>query len=135
MMSKEIDHDIKLLKQDIAIHRMYLGPYPLNASDKDKWDKICHENRHIAKSINTKINKYNLIVPLIDRQKFLVEFDKLCEEILKNCEHSKEKIVKIEEVKREIPTAIDHKDDLFGIMFRAVCDLFTFKEKKKGVDS
>lgn len=134
-MSKEIDQDVKLLKQDITVHRMYLGPYPLSVLDKDKWDKICDENRHVAKSINSKINKYNLIVPLIDRQKFLIEFDKLCEEILKNGEHSKEKIVKIVELKQEIPTAVAHKDDLFGIFFRAVCDLLTLKEKKKDVDN
>lgn len=133
-MSKEIDADIKLLKEDITTHRMYLGPYPLSASDKEKWDTICAENRLLAKSINTKINKYNLIVPLIDRQKFLVEFDKLCEEILKNGEHSKQKIVKIKELKQETSKVVSDKD-LFGIMFRIVCDLFTLKEKKKDVDN
>lgn len=134
MMSKEIDQDIQLLKQDISVHRMYLGSYPLSASDKDKWDKICDQNRHLAKSINSKINKYNLIVPLINRQKFLIEFDKLCEEILKDGEHSREKIVKIVELKQEPSTAVNHNEDLFGLIYRAACDLLSLK-KKKDVDN
>lgn len=109
---------------------MPLGPYPLTEEDVSKWERICQMNKELASSINMKINKYNLIVPLLNKQKFHVEFDKISDDILKNGVHS---VIKAKEnvnvVKTECVSTNDSAD-LFGVFFKAVSDLITFKEKK-----
>lgn len=70
-MSKEIDSDIELLKEVIRNERMYLGPHPLNETDSEKWQKIYESNKLLAHSLNAKINTYNLIVPLLNKQSFI----------------------------------------------------------------
>lgn len=71
-MAKEIDQDIQFLKNDLKTDRSHLGPYPLNEADEKKWIKIYVENKYLADTINKKINKYNLIVPLMNKQKLHV---------------------------------------------------------------
>lgn len=131
-MSKEIDHDIELLKQDIRNERMVLGPYPLNKADEVKWQRICEGNRDLVKTLNSKINKYNLIVPLINRQKFYVEIEKILDDTLKNGPHSMKK-VEVED-KQEIKTVIMENDDLFGTLLKAFEEVFTLKDKKSVQD-
>lgn len=129
-MSKEIDEDIEQLKLEIRKDRQYLGPYPFKDNDETKWQRIYESNKELAESINNKINTFNLIVPLLNKQKFHVEFDKICVDILKNGVHSvmkddKENICVVNE-----NVKIDN-DDLFGIFFKAVGDLLSFKKDKK----
>ncbi|KAL0883450.1 hypothetical protein ABMA27_016829 [Loxostege sticticalis] len=131
-MSKEIDHDIELLKQDIRNERMVLGPYPLNKADEVKWQRICEGNRDLVKTLNSKINKYNLIVPLINRQKFYVEIEKILDDTLKHGPHSMKK-VEVED-KQEIKTVIMENDDLFGTLLKAFEEVFTLKDKKSVQD-
>ncbi|KAJ0176841.1 hypothetical protein K1T71_008020 [Dendrolimus kikuchii] len=126
-MSKEIDQDIELLKDDMKSERMYLGPYPLANEDIPKWDRICKSNKEIVESINKKINTYNLIVPLINKQKFHVKYDDICEDILKNGKHSVIKAVTVE--KRVETVAIN--DDMFALFFKALGDLVSFNKEKK----
>ncbi|VVD05897.1 unnamed protein product [Leptidea sinapis] len=91
--------------------------------------KLNESNKDLAKSINTKINTYNLIVPLLNKQKFHVEFDEMCEDILKNGLHS---VIKDEDIKKQ-PTgqALDKDDDIIGVFFKAVSELFTFNPQKR----
>ncbi|KAJ8721831.1 hypothetical protein PYW08_004233 [Mythimna loreyi] len=130
-LAKEIDQEINGLKEEIRSDRMPLGPYPLSEADATKWERICELNRELASSINLKINKYNLIVPLLNKQKLHVEFDKICEDILKNGVHSvvKTKSENVNVVKTEYVSSSDGVD-LFGVFFKALGDLITFKEKK-----
>lgn len=127
-MSKEIDQDKQFLKGDVARERKYLGPYPLNEADLLKWEKICEENRYLAHTINSKINKYNLIVPLINKQKFHVVYEEMCDEILKNGTHSVERKCAVEEKKVEDEPI--NNDDIFALFFKAIGSLLTFERKK-----
>ncbi|XP_075977480.1 dnaJ homolog subfamily C member 28 [Anticarsia gemmatalis] len=129
-MSKEIDQDIDLLKKEVASERMYLGPFPLKDNDIAKWERIYQSNKELAQSINTKINTFNLIVPLMNKQKFHVEFDKMCKEILENGVHSvvREEKQKTQVIHDEVKT---DNDDLFGMLFKALGEMLSFKEKKK----
>lgn len=128
-MRKEIDQDVEALRKEIENDRKYLGPYPLKEDDVAKWKKIYECNKDLAQSINTKINTYNLIVPLMNKQKFHVEFDKICDEILKNGLHSVTKEnKKVDKVSSEVKN--DH-EDFFSVFFKAVGDLWTFNNEKK----
>lgn len=134
-MRKEIDKDIELLKEEIKRDRMVLGPFSLSDEDKVKWNKIYESNKNLAESINIKINNYNLIVPMIDKQKFHVEFDKICEDILENGLHS---VQSKESLEKKVPVSVTPTDgdDIIGIFFNALGELLTFnKGKKKNLDS
>ncbi|XP_068633458.1 LOW QUALITY PROTEIN: dnaJ homolog subfamily C member 28 [Battus philenor] len=133
-MRKEIDQDIELLKEEIKRDRMYLGPFPLSEEDKIKWDKIYESNKNLADSINIKINTYNLIVPILNKQKLHVEFDTICDDILRNGQHS---VPKTECIQKTMPenVPVGESGDIIGIFFSAVGELLSFKkEKKKHVD-
>lgn len=130
-MSKEIEQDIELLKEDIKKDRSYLGPYPLTDSDKTKWHTIYENNKLLAQSINIKINTFNLIVPLMNKQKFHVEFDSICEDILVNGVHSVPKTDTLG--KNEPQILVQESEDVLGVFFKALGDLFSFNEKKKSV--
>lgn len=131
-LAKEIDQEIDSLKEEIRSDRMYLGPYPLTEEDLTKWERIYESNKELASSINMKINKYNLIVPLMNKQKFHVEFDKICDEILKNGLHS---VARVEKENINVAKTNEHvgndSDDLFGIFFKGLGDLIMFKDKNK----
>lgn len=130
-MSKEIDADIELLKEEIRKDRMYLGPFPLNNEDSVRWRQICESNKLLAQSINVKINTFNLIVPLLNKQKFHIEFDKLCKDILENGLHSVHR-KKVEDPKVQ-KVVVQENDDIIGVFFKALGELLSFKgnEKKK----
>ncbi|CAH2254989.1 jg7213 [Pararge aegeria aegeria] len=131
-MCKEIDEDIEQLKEEIYKERMYLGPHPLNKTDYTKWLKIYESNKQLAESLNMKINTYNLIVPFIYKQKFHVEFDKICNEILINGKHSVEKQV---EKKYEQNVLVDNSHDLMGEFFKALGELLVGGKTKNKVGS
>ncbi|XP_047029763.1 dnaJ homolog subfamily C member 28 [Helicoverpa zea] len=131
-LAKEIEQEIADLKKEISSDRSPLGPYPLTEEEYSKWQIIYKHNKELASSINMKIDKYNLIVPLLNKQKFHVEFDKICDDILKNGIHSVVKPKKPENinvVKNEYLN--NDSGDLFGMFSKALIDLFTFKDFKK----
>ncbi|CAK1579919.1 unnamed protein product [Parnassius mnemosyne] len=134
-MRKEIDQDIEMLKEEIKRDRMALGPFPLNEEDKVKWEKVYESNKNLASSINLKINTYNLIVPMINKQKFHVEFDKICEDILQNGAHTAQSNENVD-MKRPVDAPTGHSDDFISILFSALGELLTFKkEEKKSVNN
>lgn len=133
-MSKEIDQDIELLKEEIRKDRMYLGPFPLNNEDSTKWRRICESNKLLAKSINVKINTFNLIVPLLNKQKFHIEFDKICQDIVENGRHSVHKR-QVDEIKVE-KVVVENNDDIIAVFFKALGELLSFKgNDKKKIDN
>lgn len=133
-MRKEIEQDIELLKEEIKKDRMYLGPYPLSEVDIPRWNRVYESNKELANSINNKINTYNLIVPLMNKQKFHIEFDKICNDILINGVHSVDK-GKVYEQKAQT-VSVQESDDIMGVFFKALGDLLTFRDsEKKKVDN
>lgn len=132
MMNKEIDQDIEALRMELQKDRMYLGQFPLCKTDDDKWNRIYEENKLLAKSINDKINKYNLIVPLMSKQRFHVEFDEMAHDVLENGRHSF-----VEEITpKKKDTVVVNKvsgGDFMGLFLKALFEVFRFgrEEKKK----
>ncbi|KAM3962681.1 LOW QUALITY PROTEIN: dnaJ homolog subfamily C member 28 [Aphomia sociella] len=125
-MAKEIDQDIEEQKE-VQRDRTTLGPYPLSSTEEEKWKQLCDTNRDLAKSINNKINTYNLIVPLINKQKFHVEIESIFEDVLKNGIDNTKAIV--ERKHPEVQTVIVHNsEDLFGVFFKALGELLNFKK-------
>ena len=78
LLDKEIRADIHQLKKKLFKGWVDLGAKPLTYRDHCKWFDILEKNcLPDLKSINIKINDYNLLVPAMSRQRLQVSLDQL----------------------------------------------------------
>lgn len=68
MLSKEIRDNIAAAREKLAIIREKLGPPPFSEQDEVRWDYHCAEFSQRLQEINEIINKYNFIVPFMEKQ-------------------------------------------------------------------
>lgn len=82
-LDKEIRSDLEKLKDKLASKWFSLGPKPLSRDDNHKWenfvDKYCLPD---VKTVNTKIDKFNLLVPALSRQRAHVRVEILLRKVL-----------------------------------------------------
>lgn len=81
-LKKEIRTEIDDLVENLTEKRSYYGELPLNESERNDWMNIVEQYERRADDINKKIDKYNLIVPILDQQMCQIQFDKIAEKIL-----------------------------------------------------
>lgn len=81
-LQKEIRIDIKDLEKILTEYRSYIGEVPLNSTDADEWSKVLERLEYRATDINKKINKYNLITPILDQQMCQIRFEKIADKVL-----------------------------------------------------
>ncbi|XP_036098508.1 dnaJ homolog subfamily C member 28 isoform X2 [Molossus molossus] len=72
LMQKEIKDTIDQLREAILVSRKKLGN-PMTPTEQKQWDHICEEFQEDIRKLNKRINDFNLVVPLLTRQK--VHFD------------------------------------------------------------
>ncbi|XP_057380406.1 dnaJ homolog subfamily C member 28-like isoform X2 [Daphnia carinata] len=84
MLEKDIRSEITNLKFRLEEGRRKLGKMPLTESEKFVWNKLLDELKDDVKQINKKINDYNLIVPLLNKQMVHVNLKKMSEKYLKD---------------------------------------------------
>ncbi|KAJ8879744.1 hypothetical protein PR048_020352 [Dryococelus australis] len=82
-LQKEIRVELELLRDSLGAKRARLGETPLTSSDVDEWQKILSSHEQMVKKLNSKINTYNLVVPLLTKQMSLVRLDREADIILK----------------------------------------------------
>lgn len=82
MLEKEIRSEITRVKGQLKERQAQLGPHPLNQSDHDAWERYLASLADDVKSINKKINDYNLVVPLLQKQMVHVNLNRLSEKCL-----------------------------------------------------
>ena len=75
----QLQKDIRELKEKIRremrSYRQTLGPSPLNRDNWEKWTNYCDRiEKEEVKSLNKMIEKFNLIVPNMNNQMFLYNF-------------------------------------------------------------
>lgn len=75
-LDKEIRHDIKRLKDGLLTKRAKLGPNPLTLEDSITWEQNLKEFEEKLPTINQKIDKFNMIVPILNKQRVHVNFQK-----------------------------------------------------------
>lgn len=68
LMQKEIKDTIDELRNAILVSRKKLGN-PMTVMEQKRWDQVCKEFEDNIKKLNKRINDFNLIVPLLTRQK------------------------------------------------------------------
>ena len=65
------------IKKEMREFRQRLGPAPLNKDSLDKWNDYCDRiEREDIRTLNKMIEKFNLIVPNMNNQIFLYNFQK-----------------------------------------------------------
>ncbi|XP_029400433.1 dnaJ homolog subfamily C member 28 [Mus pahari] len=72
LMQKEIKDTIEQLREALLVSRKKLGN-PLSPVEQKQWAQVCERFQENIRKLNKRINDFNLIVPILTRQK--VHFD------------------------------------------------------------
>ncbi|KAM7351183.1 dnaJ homolog subfamily C member 28 [Cochliomyia hominivorax] len=83
-LQRDIREALQQLKKDLASERVYYGEYPLKDMELQKWQKMLEKYEYEIQQINKNIDKYNLIVPILENQFFRVNLESIAEKILKD---------------------------------------------------
>ncbi|XP_078041002.1 dnaJ homolog subfamily C member 28-like isoform X2 [Augochlora pura] len=81
-LHKEIREETQWLRKQLIEKRNEVGPSPLNNTDKATWNKIIENLKSVTKRVNNKIDKYNLLVPILQKQMTHVKLENLANEVL-----------------------------------------------------
>ncbi|XP_075398465.1 dnaJ homolog subfamily C member 28 isoform X1 [Tenrec ecaudatus] len=68
LMQKEIKDTIEQLREAILASRRKLG-HPMTPNEQKQWDQVCEQFQENIRKLNKRIDDFNLIVPLLTRQK------------------------------------------------------------------
>ncbi|XP_065358174.1 dnaJ homolog subfamily C member 28 [Calliphora vicina] len=83
-LQRDIREALEQLKKNITAERCYFGEYPLVEMELQKWQDLLQKYDYEVQQINKNIDKYNLIVPILQNQFFRVNLQKIAEKILKD---------------------------------------------------
>ncbi|ALC40421.1 CG43322 [Drosophila busckii] len=84
MLSKDIRESAHKLKQQLRQERSYYGEWPLTQPEQQAaWQKFAQLHVDEVQQLNKLIDKYNLIVPILENQFFRLQLDKLAESVFK----------------------------------------------------
>ncbi|KAM4701484.1 dnaJ homolog subfamily C member 28 [Discoglossus pictus] len=75
LLQKEIRETIEKLRNEVLASRKKLG-HPLTLVKKKQWDEICGQLKDDIRQLNKRINDFNLVVPLLNRQMVHFNADK-----------------------------------------------------------
>lgn len=114
MLQKEIRYDVTALREALTAQRRTLGAsVPLSQIDEEKWNHILNRYSIDVNSINKKIDKYNILVPILNNQMLRIDLAKIGPQILK--EYSLDYREKNDKLKIE-PKVANKLDDNKGFM-------------------
>uniref|UniRef100_H0XE31 DnaJ heat shock protein family (Hsp40) member C28 n=2 Tax=Otolemur garnettii TaxID=30611 RepID=H0XE31_OTOGA len=106
LMQKEIKDTIEQLREAILVSRKKLGN-PMTPVEQKQWDQICEQFQENIRTLNKRINDFNLIVPILTRQK--VHFDAQKEII--RAQKIYETLIKPKEISDKNPNNVDQGED------------------------
>ncbi|XP_007939466.1 dnaJ homolog subfamily C member 28 [Orycteropus afer afer] len=102
LMQKEIKDTIDQLREAILVSRKKLGN-PITPTEQKQWNQVCEQFRENIRKLNKRIDDFNLIVPLLTRQK--VHFD--AQKEIVRAQKIYETLIETEEVTDKNPNVID----------------------------
>lgn len=82
-LQKEINSDINELKQILTDKRSHFSELPLSEAEVTEWENVIQGEGSRLIEINRKIDKYNLLVPILNQQMCRVEINKIGEKVLR----------------------------------------------------
>lgn len=102
LMQKEIKGTIDQLRESIVVSRKKLGN-PMTPTEQKQWNQVCEQFQEDIRKLNKRVNDFNLIVPLLTRQK--VHFD--AQKEIARAQEIYETFIKSKEVTEKNPNNID----------------------------
>ncbi|XP_001602711.2 dnaJ homolog subfamily C member 28 [Nasonia vitripennis] len=81
-LSKEIREDKEDLKRQLVDARNRLGELPLSHEDEYQWERTLRDSRDTVQRINKKVDKFNLLVPILQKQMLQVNLKSLGDAVL-----------------------------------------------------
>lgn len=81
-LSKEIRKEIEELREQLSKVRNNIGELPLTLKDESIWKNNLRNFQTLEKQINIKIDKYNLLVPILQKQMLHIRLDDFAEKAL-----------------------------------------------------
>lgn len=81
-LSKEIREETKELESKLTTIRNELGSLPLSLEKDKLWKNTLKNYQEIVNNINKKINKFNLLVPILQKQMLLINLNNIAKKIL-----------------------------------------------------
>ncbi|XP_006104324.1 dnaJ homolog subfamily C member 28 [Myotis lucifugus] len=102
LMQKEIKGTIDQLRESIVVSRKKLGN-PMTPTEQKQWNQVCEQFQEDIRKLNKRVNDFNLIVPLLTRQK--VHFD--AQKEISKAQEIYETFIKSKEVTEKNPNNID----------------------------
>ncbi|XP_070263370.1 dnaJ homolog subfamily C member 28 [Myotis yumanensis] len=102
LMQKEIKGTIDQLRESIVVSRKKLGN-PMTPTEQKQWNQVCEQFQEDIRKLNKRVNDFNLIVPLLTRQK--VHFD--AQKEIAKAQEIYETFIKSKEVTEKNPNNID----------------------------
>lgn len=110
-LQKEICVATDELKDDIRTKRSKFH-FPLEPHEEFFWSKVLDEAEERVKGINKKIDKFNLIVPLMTKQKLQITLKPIAEKILNEEPTDRP----VDEPKMESQAPSDYKTNIFSLI-------------------
>lgn len=90
MLQKEIRHEIEILRNTLCRERTNFSPYPLSIDENIEWSNAVYKHKPLLDAVNLKINKYNLLVPLLHKQMLQISLKKEAQSVLLKGKSNKE---------------------------------------------
>lgn len=84
ILEQEIKKEKIELRTLLERERSCLGSLPISEKEKYKWNNFVLNCQSKAKSLNIKIDKYNMVVPISNKQQLHFQLEKEAEKILKH---------------------------------------------------
>ncbi|XP_053672387.1 dnaJ homolog subfamily C member 28 [Anopheles nili] len=81
-LHKDIRQAVDSLREDLRRDRTKLGPVPLAVHEEHQWEKWLAEQHETVARINKMIDKFNLIVPMMNKQMVRLDLERIGGEIL-----------------------------------------------------
>lgn len=89
-LQKEIREEANHLRNDLLMERKYFGPYPLSVEENIEWSDKVYQYKNIVDKINKKIEKFNLVVPVLNKQMFQISLENEAQKVMVNGESSED---------------------------------------------
>lgn len=82
-LQKEIRISVGDLEEALRNERAYFGAIPLTETELSEWSKMLEKHEHKVDIINKTIDKYNIIVPILNNQMLRIDIQRIGQKILK----------------------------------------------------
>ncbi|XP_076674408.1 dnaJ homolog subfamily C member 28 [Andrena cerasifolii] len=79
---KEIRQEKEDMREELVKARNRVGSLPLSPADEASWKDMIDDFRSTTKRINNKIDRYNLLVPILQKQMLHVKLEDIADEVL-----------------------------------------------------